>query len=358
MKPASQSREPGFSRSGDDVRFFTELPKPELHLHLDGSLDPALALELARTRKVDAPRDWAGMRAALVAPERCADQADLLRAFDLPIALLQDEDALERAADNLVRAKAAERVRYMELRWGPHLHTARGLSQSQVIAAVARGAGAAAKEAGVQVKLIVTALRTHSAEVNRALAAAAVSAQDLGVVAFDLAGREGDYPDPLIFREAFDIARSGGLHITLHAGEWGGAAQVRRALEVHPARIAHGAVAVDDPSLCRELMSRGVVLDLCPSSNVQAAIVPGYGDFPILKLLQGGVRVTLSTDDLIVSDLTLSEEYLRVRRRLGATVTELITLARTGYEVAFIGDAEKRLLLAEFEGWVNQRLAS
>jgi adenosine deaminase len=349
-------QEPDFIRADDDLRFFAELPKPELHLHLDGSLDPALALELARTRRVDAPGDWAGMRAALVAPERCADQADLLRAFDLPVALLQDAEALERVADGLVRAKAAENVRYMELRWGPHLHTAKGLSQAEVIAAVARGANAAAAAVNVQVKLIVTALRSHSVEENRALAVAAVAAQDLGVVAFDLAGREAAFPDPLTFKEAFDVARSGGLGITLHAGEWGGAAQVRRALEVNPARIAHGAVAIDDASLCDELIARGVVLDLCPSSNVQAAIVPGYGDFPILALQRRGVRVTLNTDDLIVSDLTLSEEYLRVRRRLGATVTELLAFARTGYEAAFLGEGERRLLLEGFEAWIDQRL--
>jgi len=353
-----QVPEPNFIRADDDLRFFTELPKPELHLHLDGSLDPALALELARTRRVDAPGDWAGMRAALVAPERCADQADLLRAFDLPIALLQDEEALERAADHLVRAKAAENVRYMELRWGPHLHTAKGLTQSQVIAAVARGANVAAAEVGVQVRLIVTALRSHSLEENRALAVAAVAAQDLGVVAFDLAGREAAFPDPLTFKEAFDAARSGGLEITLHAGEWGGAAQVRRALEVEPTRIAHGAVAADDASLCDELIARGVVLDLCPSSNVQAAIVPGYGDFPILALQRRGVRVTLNTDDLIVSDLSLSEEYIRVHRRLGATVTELLSLARTGYESAFLREDERRALIQGFEAWIDERVPS
>jgi len=351
-----QVPEPNFSRADDDLRFFSELPKPELHLHLDGSLDPALALELARTRRVDAPKDWAGMRAALVAPERCADQSDLLRAFDLPIALLQDEEALERVADHLVRAKAAENVRYMELRWGPHLHTAKGLTQSQVIAAVARGASAAAAAENVQVKLIVTALRSHSAEENRALAVAAVAAQDLGVVAFDLAGREAAFPDPLIFNEAFDVARGGGLGITLHAGEWGGAAQVRRALDVHPSRIAHGAVAFDDASLCDELIARGVVLDLCPSSNVQAAIVPGYGDFPILALQRRGVRVTLNTDDLIVSDLTLTEEYVRVRRRLGATVTELLSLARAGYEAAFLSEGERRTHLEALEAWIDQRI--
>ncbi|MFM7782020.1 MAG: adenosine deaminase, partial [Candidatus Limnocylindrus sp.] len=116
-------------------------------------------------------------------------------------------------------------------------------------------------------------------------------------------------------------------------------------------------VAVDDAALCDELIARGVVLDLCPSSNVQAAIVPGYGDFPILVLHRRGVRVTLNTDDLIVSDLTLSEEYLRVRRRLGATVTELIALARTGYEVAFIEDEARRPLLAAFDAWVEERIS-
>ena len=350
--------EPRFARADDDLRLFTEMPKAELHLHLDGSLDPSLALELAQTRGVEAPRDWAGMRAALVAPERCADQADLLRAFDLPIALLQDAEALERAADQLVRAKAAERVVYMELRWGPHLHTAKGLTQSQVIAAVAKGANAAATACNVEVRLIITALRSHSLEENRALAAAAVAAKDLGVVGFDLAGREAAFPDPLTFKDAFDAARDGGLAITLHAGEWGGAAQVRRALAVNPARIAHGAVAVEDPALCDELIARGVVLDLCPSSNVQAAIVSGYGDFPILALHRLGVRVTLNTDDLVVSDLTLSEEYGRVRRRLGASVTELLEIAHAGYQAAFAPDPLREALLQRFDTWRLARLSS
>ena len=351
-------REPHFARADDDLRFLTEMPKAELHLHLDGSLDPSLALELAKTRGVEAPRDWAGMRAVLVAPERCADQADLLRAFDLPIALLQDAEALECAANQLVRAKAAENVVYMELRWGPHLHTAKGLTQSQVIAAVAKGANAAAAACDVEVRLIITALRSHSVEENRALAAAAVAAQDLGVVGFDLAGREAAFPDPLIFKSAFDVARDGGLAITLHAGEWGGAAQVRRALDVKPARIAHGAVAVEDPALCDELIARGVVLDLCPSSNVQAAIVSGYGDFPILTLHRRGLRVTLNTDDLIVSDLTLSEEYGRVRRRLGASVTELLEIAHAGYEAAFAPEPLREALLQRFDTWRLARLSS
>lgn len=344
-----------FQRPDDARRLFFEMPKPELHLHLDGSLDPALALELAATRSVDAPKDWAGMRAALVAPERCADQADLLRAFDLPIGLLQDAEALDRAAEQLVRTKAAENVAYLEMRWGPHLHTANGLTQSQVIAAVAAGARRAATATGTEVRLIVTALRSHSLEENRNLAAAAVAAQHLGVVAFDLAGREAAFPDPLTFKEAFDIARAGGLAITLHAGEWGGAAQVRRALEVQPARIAHGGVAVDDSALCAELAARNVSLDLCPTSNTQAAIVSGYGDFPIAELRRRGVPITLNTDDLVVSDVTLSEEYLQVHRRLGLPVEDLIALARAGYDFAFVDQGTKVRLRNTLEAWLTQR---
>src|SRR6186997_2634464 len=147
--------------AGSPLRRLVEaMPKAELHLHLDGSLRVDTALELARSRGVDAPDDWAGMYAALVAPERTRDQAELLRAFDLPIALMQDAEALERIAAELVESKAAGGVRYVEIRWGPLLHVARGLALADGIAAVCRGARVAAERSGTTVRLICTALRS------------------------------------------------------------------------------------------------------------------------------------------------------------------------------------------------------
>lgn len=338
--------------AGSPLRRLVEaMPKAELHLHLDGSLRVDTALELARTRGVDAPDDWAGMYAALVAPERTRDQAELLRAFDLPIALMQDAEALERIAGELVESKAADGVRYVEIRWGPLLHVARGLALADGIAAVCRGAAAAAARTGTTVRLICTALRSHNPEDNVDLAETASRFIDDGLTGWDLAGPEEAYPDPLDHARAYEAARAGGLRLTIHAGEWGGAGQVRRAFAVDPERIAHGPLAIEDPGLCRELVARGITLDLCPTSNVQAGIVESVAAHPLAALHRFGVPVTLNTDDTTVSDITLSEEYLRAVEQNGLTLPELWAIDRHALEVAFADEAVLGRLRAEFDAW-------
>jgi adenosine deaminase len=338
--------------AGSPLRRLVEaMPKAELHLHLDGSLRLDTALELARTRGVDAPDDWAGMYAALVAPERTRDQAELLRAFDLPIALMQDAEALERIAAELVESKAADGVRYVEIRWGPLLHVARGLALADGIAAVCRGAAAAAARTGTKVRLICTALRSHDPENNVVLAETASRFIGEGLTGWDLAGPEEAYPDPLDHARAYEAARAGGLRLTIHAGEWGGAAQVRRAFAVDPERIAHGPLAIEDPGLCQELIARGITLDLCPTSNVHAGIVDSVAAHPLAALHRLGVPVTLNTDDTTVSDITLSEEYLRAVEQNGLTLPELWTIDRHALDVAFADAATLARLRNEFDAW-------
>jgi adenosine deaminase len=327
------------------------MPKSELHLHIDGALRVETALTLARTRGVDAPATYQAMFDALVAPAHCPSQAVLLERFALPIALLQDAEALEQVTAELVEAKAADNVRYMELRWGPGLHTRRGLSLSDGIAAVCRGARAAAERTGTTVRLICTALRSHPPAEVEELARTAVRFRDLGLTGWDLAGMEEAYPDPIVFERAFAIAREGGLRITIHAGEWGGAGQVRRALLVDPERIAHGPGAIDDPGLVAELIARRVTLDLCPTSNVQAGIVPSVAEHPLAQLARAGVPVSLSTDGPTVSDKLLSEEYLLALNEIGLSLAELWSIDLHGLEVAFAARAERAALRQAFEAW-------
>jgi len=348
--PASAGQAPA------GVRELVEaMPKAELHLHLDGSVRIDTALDLARSRRVEAPRTRAGMAGALVAPERCVDQAELLRAFDLPIALMQDAEALERIARELVEAKAADRVRYLEIRWGPLLHVRRGLSLEDGIAAVARGARDGATRSGIVVRLICTALRSHDPTDNVRLAEVAAGFLGDGLTGWDLAGPEAAFPDPLLHVRAFEAARGRGLRITLHAGEWGGAEQVRRALELEPERIAHGPGAIDDPALTAELTARSVTLDLCPTSNVQAGIVASLETHPLARLHRAGVPVSLSTDDLTVSDVSLSDEYGRAIEAIGLAPAELWAIDRHALDVAFADEATLAPLRAAFDEWATAR---
>jgi len=331
------------------------MPKAELHLHIDGSLRISTALELAVSRGIEAPRDEAGMRAALIAPMPCTSQAELLRAFDLPIALMQDAEALERITAELVETKAAEGVRYVELRWGPLLHVAGGLALADGIAAVCAGARDAATRTGTVVRLICTALRSHDPVANETLAATAARFQDQGLTGWDLAGPEEAFPDPLLHERAFEIARDAGLRITLHAGEWGGAAQVRRALSMGPERIAHGSKTIDDPDLCAELIDRDVTLDLCPTSNWQAGTVPSVAAHPLARLHRMGVPVSLSTDDTTVSDLSLSDEYENAVTQIGLTIEELWAIDRHALDVAFADEATLAPVRAAFDAWGTLR---
>jgi adenosine deaminase len=346
---------------------FRRMPKAELHLHLDGSLRPETALVLARERglpgwgrseRPDPEEALAAMRAALTGPERCRDQAELLRAFELPIAILQDAAALERTAAELVEDCAAEGTRYVEIRWAPALHVRGGLSLREGIAAVVRGT-----KVGVAVtqsrgrptvcRLICVAMRSHPPETSVKVAETAAAFLRDGLTGFDLAGPEQAFPDPLPHRAAVGVARAAGLGISCHAGEWGGARQVARALELHPDRIAHGASAAKDGRLRAELIVRAVTLDLCPTSNLQAGIYERFTDHPLARLHRAGIRVTLSTDDRTVSALTLPREYLRAHEELGLTIGELWRIDRQALLSAFLQHDEtlRRDLLAQFDAF-------
>lgn len=337
-------------------RLLEAMPKAELHLHLDGSLRPATALELALERGMHEFMELAQVARSLRAPAQVADQAELLKAFELPISLMQDAEALYRIAFELVEDVATDGTRYVEIRWAPLLHVRDGLDLADGIAAVAAGVRDASAATGVIARLIAVALRSHPGDANAVMARVATGFRDSGLTGFDLAGPEEAFPDPLVHARAFEIARDGGLGITIHAGEWGGATQVRRSLEaVAPSRIAHGAISAEDPLLMAELVARGVTLDLCPSSNVQASTFPTLADFPLPRLLAAGVPVTLSTDDRTVSDLTLVREYERVHAVMGVSPADLWRMNMHALRVAFLDDDEatRARLIGEFEAFAR-----
>jgi adenosine deaminase len=325
------------------------LPKAELHQHLDGSLRPATAVELAEAIGMPLTIEEATRR--MVGPERCADQAELLTFFDLPIELLQTAESLERAAAELVEDLAADGVRYAEIRWAPRLHLQRGLSVRGVIEAVAAGVErASAGPDAPLVTLIVTAIRSHPPAANAELATAA-GAVEARVVGFDLAGPEAAWP-AAPHAIAFLAAHDAGLALTAHAGEVAGPERVREVLDLGVRRVAHGVTAIEDPALLELLRARDVTLDLCPTSNVQTTAAASLAEHPLAALHRAGVSVTISTDDRTVTGVTLSEELVRTSDALGLSADELSTIALNAFERAFAPPADMAPLVAEArEAW-------
>lgn len=329
------------------------LPKAELHQHLDGAVRPETAVELAA--EIGIPLSLQDARRRLIAPERCANQAELLTFFDLPIALLQTAAALRRVTAELVADMADDGLRYAEIRWAPRLHMERGLSVGDVIEAVALGIADAANRLGPAtplVGLIVTAMRSHPPAANVELARIAATFGP-PVVGFDLAGPELEYPAPP-HAAAFRAAEAGGLGLTAHAGEVAGAERVREAIDLGVSRIAHGVTAADDPEVVALLRERSVTLDLCPTSNVQAGIVPDLAHHPLAELFRAGVSVTISTDDRTVSDTTLSGEMARSAAALELQRSELAEMAVNAFRRGFAPSVVRQPMLdAARRAWAD-----
>ena len=317
-----------------DLDRLRTLPKAELHLHLDGSLRPSTAVELA----ADLGRNLSleDAEARLVGPVRCRDQAELLGFFDLPISLMQTEASLRRVTAELVESLADDGLTYAEIRWAPRLHLEVELSVRDVIGAVADGVAEAASRLGPRtplIGLVVTAMRSHPPAANVELARAA-AAFGPPVIGFDLAGPEAEYPAPP-HAAAFLEAAAGGLALTAHAGEVPGPERIHEVLAFGVRRIAHGVTVGSDPELIALVREREVTLDLCPTSNVQAGIVDDLASHPLAALHRAGVSVTLSTDDRTVSNTTLTDEMARTAAALRLAPHELAAIAVNAFGRAF-----------------------
>lgn len=314
----------------------------DLHLHLDGSLSPELVKDLAREQGLDFP----GGREALSAPEDCKSLNEYLACFDWPVKVLQSGEALERAAAGLVTRLAVQGLFYAEIRFAPQLHTQRGLTQQMAVEAVKRGIASAEKESGTfRAQIILCCMRGAEDEKNLETLKTAAHFLGDGVCALDLAGAEALYPT-LLYGDLFRRAASEGIPFTIHAGEADGPKSVRQALAFGARRIGHGVRSVEDPKLLELLAEKEIPLELCFTSNLQTKAVRNEKEFPLCRLLGMGIPVTLNTDNMTVSNVTLPEEYKKLER-LGLTKAEKAALVRNAAKAAFLPKEEKEKLLSE-----------
>ena len=322
------------------------IPKAELHCHLDGSVRPTTLLDLGREYGVPMPETAADALAHHMYVRDARHLEDYLTRFDVTLGVMQSERALERISFELGEDAAADGVRYIEVRFAPVLNQRWGMSLEEAVEASLRGLARAQAAHGIVGRIIVCGLRHLSPDVSLELARLAVAFQGKGVVGFDLAGGEAGHPASA-HRAAFLHAREHGMFCTCHAGEGAGPESVADAVHVCGAqRIGHGTRLIEDPRLTDELAKNGIAIEACLTSNVQTHAAKDYESHPLRAYFERGMRVTLNTDNRLMSGTTLIAEYAHAAKELEFSLDELCTLARNGFESAFLPDDERRALLA------------
>ena len=332
----------------DEAAYLQAIPKAELHLHLDGSVRPQTVLELAKQNGVPIPsEDPDKLRDFLEANDNTASLVEYITYFELPIAVLQTVPALERATYELCEDVARDNVRYVEIRYGPWLHVQHGLSLTDVIRAVLSGWSEGQKAFGLEGGIIATALRDMPPAQNLALAQVAGRFVGEGVVGFDLAGDEAGHP-PILHEDAFRVARSLGLNITIHAGEAAGPESVRQAIAMGAVRLGHGVRAQEDPEVVAMIKEAGIQLDMAPTSNAQTKAVRRLKEHPLKRFYEQAIKVTISTDSRTVSNITLSREYQNAIRVIGCSPAQVWAMNLQALEGGFGDKLTRSRLRHEF----------
>jgi adenosine deaminase len=279
---------------------------------------------------------------------------EYLARFVLTLAVMQDVEALERIAYELTEDHAGENVRYLEARFCPALNTQGGLAPHEALDAALRGLARGERDFPIRTRVIVCALRTLDPLVSVEMAALAVAYRERGVVAFDLAGAEAGNPVEEHL-EAFRLAEAAGLPCTVHAGEGFGAPSIHQAVHLAAAaRVGHGTRLREDPELEAHVRAQGIPLEVCLTSNLQTGAAADYGRHPARRYFDLGIPLSLSTDNRLMSGVTLTDEYRHARDHLGFGFEELVRVARTGFEVAFLDRREKAVLVEAFDAEVGK----
>jgi adenosine deaminase len=326
---------------------YRALPKVELHRHLEGTLRLDTMIDIARQHGITVPEDVLSLSNLVqVQDQENFSFKNFLSKFNTLRLFYRSPEAIHRITREAIEDAAKDNVKYMELRFTPvALSRAERFPLHDVLDWVITSAQAAAKEFGLIVKLITSVNRHESPELAEQVAWLAAEHKDDGVVAMDLAGNEAEFksePFYAVFREA----KQAGLHITIHAGEWGPAANVSEAIEELGAeRIGHGVRVLENGYVTSLARERGTAFEVCVTSNYQSGVVPGLESHPLAKMLDEGLNVTINTDDPSVSRITLSHEYHVACDDLGFSMAKLKQRILAAGQAAFLPEDERGKLV-------------
>ncbi|MBN1313045.1 MAG: adenosine deaminase [Anaerolineae bacterium] len=331
------------------------MPKIELHRHLEGTLRLDTLAEIAREHKIDLPGyDVDTIRPLVqITDDDQAHSKTYLSKFGVLRSFYQSPEIIERVAYEAVADAAAENTVYFEMRFTPlALTKARDFDMADGADWVIGAVEQASRECGIDVRLIMSMNRHESIEIGQEILEIAIARQNRGVVGLDLAGNEADFPGAE-FAPVFHKAREAGLGVTIHAGEWAGPESIRLAIDTLGAsRLGHGVRIIEEPELFDVTRERGIVYEVCPTSNIQSGVYDSYEQHPLKAMHQAGLLTTINTDNTSVSALSLTDELARAVEYIGLSIDDIKQNTLNAARAAFLSpDERERLvnrLMAEF----------
>ena len=324
------------------------LPKVELHCHLDGSLRPETIVSLAEKNGVSLPeKNATDLKKILSIGNKGVSLEEYINRFQITLSVLQTPESLERTAFELIEDVAKENVRYIEVRYSPVLHTKRGMTPEESIEAVQKGLKKGKNVFGVQSGIIVCGIRNISPETSMKLAELTLKYKNKGVVGFDLAGAEENFPAK-DHREAFYTIRNMNINATIHAGEAFGPASIHQASHYCGAhRIGHGTRLKEDKDLMNYVNDHRITLEICLTSNWHTRSVHSLKHHPIKYYYNQGIRVTLNTDNRLISNTTLTKEFLLAHKLFGFGLHDFREFTITAMKSAFLPYKERKQMIKE-----------
>ena len=335
----------GLDEGGLDA-FLAEMPKVELHVHLEGAMNPATLLALARRRQVELPAsDLDGLRRWF----HYRDFDHFVEVFLTCSEVLREPEDFALLVLDFLEEQARQHIVYSEVHFTISTHVARGLDGDEVLDAMEGAMRRGRRRFGVEMTLIPDIVRNLPGERADITLEWALKARERGLaVALGLAGMEAGYTnDP--FREHFRHARRENLHRVIHAGEHGGPESIRSALDdLDAERLGHGVRAVEEPELVAELAARSIPLDVCPISNLRLGVFPDLESHSFDRLLRAGVPLTVGSDDPPLFDTTLTREYRELARVFGYSAEDLAGFARVALQRSFLPADRKESLEEDF----------
>ena len=330
---------------------YVALPKVELHRHLEGSLRLSTMLDIARKHGVTVPVSMLNLSGLVqVQDQDPMTFSNFLEKFKTLRLFYRSPDVIHRVTREAVEDAARDHVRYMELRFTPvALSRAEGFPLHDVMDWVITSAQEAAKEYKIKVGLIASVNRHESPELAEQVAWLAVEHMKNGLFGLDLAGNEAEFKSHR-FRDIFKEAKQSGLRITIHAGEWGPADNIRDAIEhLGAERIGHGVRVLEDETVTSLAKERSAVFEVCVTSNFQSGVVNDMEKHPLPRMIERGLKVTINTDDPSVSRITLSNEFQTIHEKLQVPMDVLKQSVITSAEASFLPEAEKADLLRKLK---------